>query len=166
MKKHMENHMMTQHVTGETYQCGTCGSNFADKKLLQKHEGTHLEKFAHDMFPCHLCPLTFVRRQGLQQHVGVAHENQRNHPCPLCDHRLTTSTDLKRHVATIHPTNTDFVHSCGKCEYQTNSKRYLAQHVKRHGIENRRHECYFCGKKFIRFAHLVSHSCRVHTLEK
>lgn len=55
------------------------------------------------------------------------------------------------------------VYFCEKCEYKTISKGCLTNHLKRH--EEKRQECYFCGKKFHRFPELVQHCRRIHTLE-
>ncbi|XP_035713574.1 zinc finger protein 596-like [Folsomia candida] len=158
----LEGHTST-HTTEKPYNCATCGRSFAHVGAMKRHEMTHLEASTRAMSKCRLCMQTFLERFSLQRHIRVVHENRRNFPCRFCDKRFDSASNLKRHVEARHPTSKELVHSCDKCEYKSHSKINLASHARRHLAANR--ECYFCGKKFLTFPELVSHS-RVHTLEK
>ncbi|OXA47380.1 gastrula zinc finger protein XlCGF7.1 [Folsomia candida] len=150
----LEGHIHT-HTTEKPFKCATCGRSFARKRHLKSHEMTHLEKSARDMLECHLCPQTLLSKEGLQHHVRAVHENRRNYACAFCDKRFSGSSDLKRHVEGSHATNEELIHSCDRCEFNTHSKYNLAAHKLRHKPAGR--GCYFCGKKFFRFAELVMH---------
>ncbi|XP_035713559.1 zinc finger protein 816-like isoform X3 [Folsomia candida] len=158
---------LVQHIPTHTkekpHNCAICGKSFARRTGLKSHEVTHLEKSTRDMLQCHVCPQTFITRQGLQRHVQIVHENQRNYPCTFSDKRFFNSSSLNDHVQAKHTSNIELIHSCDKCEYKSHSKVYLTKHRIRHNPASR--ECYFCVKKFCTFRELVSH-CRVHTQEK
>ncbi|XP_021961681.1 oocyte zinc finger protein XlCOF26 isoform X1 [Folsomia candida] len=157
----LEQHIPT-HTTEKPYNCATCGKSFAHRGTMKGHEKTHLEKSARKVLQCHVCPQTFISKEGLRLHIRVVHENQKNYPCTLCDKRFSKSSNLKGHVEARHATNKELVHSCDKCEYKSHSKQYLAVHTIRHDAP--RYGCYFCGKKLFTSRELVSHF-RVHTLE-
>ncbi|OXA45027.1 Zinc finger protein 26 [Folsomia candida] len=116
----LEQHIST-HTTEKPYNCATCGMSFAQMRKMKSHEKMHLEKSARES-NCHLCPRTFLWRRGLQRHIRVAHENQRNYPCAFCDKRFSISSELKRHVEVKHATSNEMIHSCDKCEYKSFSK--------------------------------------------
>ncbi|XP_021959657.1 zinc finger protein 25 [Folsomia candida] len=161
-RAHLESHTPI-HTTEKPYNCSKCGKSFAHKAKMKSHEKTHLEKSARDVSKCHLCPQTFLTRNGLQGHIRVVHENQRNYPCPFCDKKFSFSSGLKRHVEARHATNKALkIHSCDKCKYRSHTKFNLDLHRRRH--KGMRHGCYFCGKRFVTFHELVQH-CKVHTLE-
>ncbi|XP_035712182.1 zinc finger protein 135-like isoform X2 [Folsomia candida] len=154
---------LTQHIpthtTEKPYKCTTCGKSFARRGDMKSHE-----KSRRHVSKCHVCPQTFFSRHGLQYHVRVVHENQRNYPCTFCDMKFSQSLTLKRHVEAKHAANKDLkIYSCEKCEFKSKSKNNLASHRMRHNPA--RIGCYFCAKRFFRFNELVPH-CRVHTLEK
>ncbi|OXA44971.1 zinc finger protein 486 [Folsomia candida] len=93
------------HISSHTrYKCATCLKSFARIRDMKLHEATHLEKSARDVLQCPLCPETFLTRRGLQGHVRVVHENQRNYPCTFCDKRFSQTSNLKRHVEAVHAT--------------------------------------------------------------
>ncbi|XP_021961676.2 PR domain zinc finger protein 5 [Folsomia candida] len=163
MKIELESHVPT-HTTEKPYNCATCGRSFALRRTMKSHEQTHLEKSARDIFQCHVCPGTFLKKGGLQAHVQVVHENRRNYPCTICDKRFSSSSELKRHVEARHVTNKELVHSCDKCEYRSYSKVNLTHPVRRHNPANWR-KCYFCNK-FITLQNLVKHYSRIHCHEK
>lgn len=124
---------------------------------------THLEKACRKIFHCPRCPQTFLTRHGFQTHVRFGHENEKNFPCKFCPKRFSVPANMRRHVVTRHPENKEAINSCDTCEYKSYSKANLVEHVKRHGP--RKHECYFCGKKFVKQRELVEHLGRMHTLE-
>ncbi|XP_035701240.1 gastrula zinc finger protein XlCGF46.1-like [Folsomia candida] len=161
-RSNLERHILT-HTTEKTHTCATCGRRFPQMGGLRMHEMTHLDKSTRESFRCPLCPQTFHTGLILRGHIRHVHENQRNYACTFCDKSFSTSNKLNRHVNGVHPANKEKIHSCDKCEYRSNSKEYLACHQRRH--DAKKHECYFCGEKFVTFSDLVIHCGRRHTLE-
>ncbi|XP_035713854.1 zinc finger protein 525-like [Folsomia candida] len=160
----LERHILT-HTTEKPCKCTTCGKSFACMTAIKVHEMSHLEKSARPRLQCRICPQTFLSSRGLQHHIRVVHENQRNYLCRFCDKKFSTSQNLRGHVEARHLTDKVWIHSCDKCEYKSHSKVYLGQHLRRHNA-TKRHECYFCKKQFVMFPELVIHCSRVHCLEK
>ncbi|XP_035711769.1 zinc finger protein 320-like [Folsomia candida] len=159
----LESHIRT-HTTEKPFNCATCGKSFTHKAAMKEHEETHLEKSSRNSVTCRLCERVFLSEKAVQNHVRVIHGNQRNYVCSLCNKRFSTSYHLTRHAEAVHPANKEKIHSCDKCEYRSNSNRNLDEHKRLHGAK--KHGCYFCGKKFVFFQHLVRHFGRIHTLEK
>lgn len=145
--------------------CKKSGHNhILNVKFILILQETHLEKSSRQIFGCHLCPKSLLIPAGLQSHIRICHEHQKNYVCAFCGKRFSTSVNMRQHVVTRHAENKELIHSCNTCEYKTHSKVNLVQHVKRHGP--RKHACYFCYKKFHTFRELVRHSGGKHTLEK
>ncbi|XP_035713671.1 zinc finger protein 596-like [Folsomia candida] len=164
LRSKLHQHIPT-HTTEKPYNCPICGRSFPHKASMKRHEKTHLAQSDRDVFQCDVCPQTFVRRDALQHHIRVVHENQRNYPCSICGKRFSVSAEVRNHMEARHSAHKGKIHSCDKCEYKSHSKAYLARHVRNHKI-GKRHECYFCRKKVASFQILVRHCSRFHTLEK
>ncbi|XP_021961418.1 PR domain zinc finger protein 5-like [Folsomia candida] len=109
-----------------------CDKTYLKQKSMLNHEQRIHIKDDLETLKCQLCQHTFARKDTLTKHIRVVHENQRNYPCTFCDKRFSQSEELKAHVEAKHVTNKELIHSCDKCDYKSYSKRYLAQHVKRH----------------------------------
>ncbi|OXA45158.1 zinc finger protein 99 [Folsomia candida] len=117
----LRKHIST-HTTEKPYNCAICGRSFTQEFDMKSHEMTHLDKSSRDLLQCHLCPRTFLRREGLQNHIRIVHENQKNYPCSLCDKRFCYLSSLKGHVDARHAANRQLIHACDKCEYKSHSK--------------------------------------------
>ncbi|XP_035712433.1 PR domain zinc finger protein 5 isoform X1 [Folsomia candida] len=154
-RPNLEKYIST-HTTEKAYICSTCRRSFSQRTAMQRHEVTHLAKSNPRNFKCELCPRTTHGKTDLRRHVQNVHEHRKNHPCTFCDKIFSTASILRRHVEACHPTNTEKIHSCDKCEFMTSSKIRLSNHVRRHNLANRR-ECYFCKKQFLYFSRLVRH---------
>ncbi|XP_072901711.1 zinc finger X-chromosomal protein-like isoform X1 [Hemitrygon akajei] len=152
LRKHMRTH------TGEKpYQCQYCDYKSADASNLKTHMKT---KHSKDLpFKCEHCLMTFTDAKELQKHTAI-HQGHKTHQCTHCDHRSSNSSDLKRHIISVH--TKDYPHKCEVCDKGFHRPSELKKHMSTHKGK-KLHQCRHCDFKIADPFVLSRHILSVHT---
>ncbi|KAI3351870.1 hypothetical protein L3Q82_020700 [Scortum barcoo] len=89
-------------------------------------------------------------------------QGHKTHQCPHCEHKSTNSSDLKRHIISVH--TKDFPHQCDVCEKGFHRPSELKKHAETHK-GNKVHQCRHCNFNAPDTFTLSRHILSLHTKE-
>lgn len=157
-------HPNANHFNTQTQKCDQCNETFKDEFELCRHiNGVHgrpedelkEEKEVSiknedldikDCFQCTKCPETYLTWEHLKLHYEQNHHNVEETQCQICG-EILPGNELQKHIKTLH---TDTEMQCKYCEFKTNIRVSLTQHMLRHKNAETIH-CDYAGCKYKTF---------------
>ncbi|OWJ99034.1 ZFY [Cervus elaphus hippelaphus] len=152
LHNHLESHKLTSKAE-KAIECDECGKHFSHAGALFTHKMVHKEKGANKMHKC-----KFYTKE-VQQHALI-HQESKTHQCLHCDHKSSNSSDLKRHIISVH--TKDYPHKCDMCDKGFHRPSELKKHVAAHKGK-KMHQCRHCDFKIADPFVLSRHILSVHT---
>ncbi|KAH7697226.1 zinc finger protein, partial [Aphelenchoides avenae] len=152
-KKSLLKRHMARHSGNKACACPTCGQLFANNTKLLGHMLRKQEadpeltcNFCHRSFPtfamlrehcrrhvrkvrCPQCALALENTTDLRRHLSTVHEKNREQECSVCHKSFTQRSDLRKHMA-VHKDALEFV--CGDCGQAFRWRKQLAEHERTH----------------------------------
>ncbi|KAG5871881.1 hypothetical protein JTB14_033115 [Gonioctena quinquepunctata] len=118
-----------------TFDCHLCAHKTREKRSLEVHLLTHKNPTEAEMFHCDRCTFTTKHKQSLRVHKANVHlSRKKSFKCNECHSSYKSKTYLLNHMRRCH-VKTD-MHHCSSCDYKTNIKSNLKQHINRRHNEN------------------------------
>ncbi|OWJ99482.1 ZFX, partial [Cervus elaphus hippelaphus] len=146
LHNHLESHKLTSKAE-KAIECDECGKHFSHAGALFTHKMVHKEKGANKMHKY---------TKEVQQHALI-HQESKTHQCLHCDHKSSNSSDLKRHIISVH--TKDYPHKCDMCDKGFHRPSELKKHVAAHKVHTKDlpFRCKRCRKGFRQQNELKKH---------
>ncbi|XP_030033323.2 zinc finger protein OZF-like [Manduca sexta] len=148
------------------YTCNICGSMFALKEVLKRHQETHHERsrkikvknkkhrVRSGPIQCVVCGLMVQSRSAMEAHIRT-HTGEKPFACDICNMKFNVKGSLKKHIETHH-TNRERKFICETCGSRFFRKCEIIAHVRRH-TDERPYACKLCPKRFRQISSLIRH---------
>ena len=170
---HLKNHVLTHDSNRQQWSCEKCGKHYLYRSTFLYHMAHHQAQDGPDLI-CTLCHTEFSTREALIEHVHTHNRykpdltRSKNHQCPKCQKKFTTSKDVRRHMVT-HTKDRSFL--CEFCPQTFARKDHLRRHYKSNhkkevleqaALTNAVSPCLICLKPFKSEKHLQYHVSTAH----
>ena len=160
-------------VTEDIFSCSICSLEFQNKRLLKKHERSHLPESQRPV--CKICGKDFATQGGLVTHMSIHSANKR-FICEHCGSGFNQKGNLMTHMKTSmglckgHKGVHTLMVECTICRRTFTSINRLKQHKRHHDrveelTNNEGLRCKHCGKYFKSVPDLKRHEM-IHSGEK
>ncbi|OQE44090.1 hypothetical protein PENCOP_c002G01520 [Penicillium coprophilum] len=83
-------------VSASGLECPICGAKFTRRSNCKEHQKMHNPEWKNN-HPCNDCHKTFGRSSDLKRHMSTVHLGLRRYSCELCDRRFSRQDSLARH---------------------------------------------------------------------
>lgn len=134
------------HTGKRPYECHICTKSFASRSALYGHIRFHTDDRRQE---CPSCEKRFLNKTLLDNHTRENHlpdsDPRRYFPCQLCDRKLKSYAQMKRHGLT-HRENTVML-ICDYCQKTCKIKTDLIRHMLIHSGK-KPYKCNYCQKTF------------------
>ncbi|KAJ5800503.1 transcriptional regulator family: C2H2 zinc finger [Penicillium psychrosexuale] len=83
-------------VSASGLECPICGAKFTRRSNCKEHQKLHNPEWRHN-HPCDECHKSFGRSSDLKRHMNTVHLGLRKYCCDSCDRRFSRQDSLARH---------------------------------------------------------------------
>lgn len=149
LRFHFHSHNRSKSM--EKYKCkyGFCTEKFSRRDHLKKHQtkvhGMTFHRGSSKVSRsviCDLCSKSFAALHLLRVHISTTHKPEADIECPKCPAKFKSSTNLGRHLKTVHDKLT-YSFACDVCGYLAKQQYILDRHMEKHGPPK---ECPICHR--------------------
>lgn len=153
-RQYLNNHENT-HTGKRPFECHICTRAFSDSKCLLRHMDTHTDK---PRYRCSVCKKKFIEKSKLSIHTREKHlpdtDPRRYFSCTLCDIKLKTCSQQRKHRRTHNMTPSIFV--CDYCRKEFKRKDHLVRHMVIHSGQTP-YNCNICNRPFSWLSNKLKH---------
>lgn len=141
-----------------------CDKSFCQKQHLTRHiKGDHM-KARTSKCPWPTCGKILSDKDHMKIHYNSIHLNLKE-ICKICNIALSSPTVLATHMKEIHGENPR-IHVCLECDYSSNRKRHLVDHINAVHKHEKFYVCSLCTVSFAMKQKLNDHIASVHDRKK
>lgn len=124
------------------FSCSHCSNRFNSKASLLQHVITVHTNIKNHI--CDTCGKKFSSPTAMRVHMK-SHSNERLYKCKLCIYAGRTASALYVHMST----HANDLCVCEVCSKTFKSSRNLNDHLRRVHNKIKKHQCSYCGKRFV-----------------
>ena len=125
--------------------CEDCGEHCENKAKLRSHKRVHKKQWC-----CKKCGKMVAGSTSLKNHKLRCSKDYQQFKCQVgtCNFMSVTKYEFNKHLKAIHTVSPTKLHSCDKCDFETEAKTLLRKHMRTH-ISRPKYECERCNRKFV-----------------
>jgi len=109
---------------------------------------------------CDQCRRSFGKSSDLSRHIQTIHLDQRKFSCGTCHRRFKQRAHCLAHYQSVHEGSRPF--NCPTCQERFSRKATLKKHIVSVHERVRPHSCGICGRRFAQRADLARHNKNLH----
>ena len=114
------------------FECDHCHINFKDRYNLTRHQVSMDKAYPTlEAYSCAQCDKTFSRPDNLKAHLK-RHLTVQQFSCSDCAKKYASKSKLNLHAAKAHEDGEILTFQCSHCEFKSENKWNLGQHMQRH----------------------------------
>ncbi|XP_055585374.1 zinc finger protein Xfin-like [Uranotaenia lowii] len=134
------------------FQCEFCEFTCENSRQMAGHRASHSDKIKSSKpsgkerdHMCSICGKILSTRGSFFVHMKY-HNDQKDFCCKICDKKFYTKREMTMHMDSVHEKK---IFKCEICGVECRWQNALYKHMRKHDQNSFKHECGYCGKRFI-----------------